>query len=81
MNNLGGFLVSGGGPSSLSISEETAVSMLVTWVHPNAHVLQYRVSYTPLNGDARENSVSAFRRVKLILYCLCVVELFCPEGT
>lgn len=52
--------------------------MLVTWVHPNAHVLQYRVSYTPLNGDARENSVSAFRRVKhLILYCLCLVELFC----
>uniref|UniRef100_A0A8C1QPQ1 Collagen alpha-1(XX) chain n=1 Tax=Cyprinus carpio TaxID=7962 RepID=A0A8C1QPQ1_CYPCA len=50
--------LSGGGPSSLSISEETAVSMLVTWVHPNAHVLQYRVSYTPLNGDARENTVS-----------------------
>ncbi|KTG39049.1 hypothetical protein cypCar_00022203 [Cyprinus carpio] len=50
--------LSGGGPSSLSISEETAVSMLVTWVHPNAHVLQYRVSYTPLNGDARENAVS-----------------------
>uniref|UniRef100_A0A8C1YP14 Uncharacterized protein n=1 Tax=Cyprinus carpio TaxID=7962 RepID=A0A8C1YP14_CYPCA len=63
--------LSGGGPSSLSISEETAVSMLVTWVHPNAHVLQYRVSYTPLNGDVRENTVSAFRRVKpLILYCL-----------
>uniref|UniRef100_A0A673LF87 Collagen alpha-1(XX) chain-like n=1 Tax=Sinocyclocheilus rhinocerous TaxID=307959 RepID=A0A673LF87_9TELE len=50
--------LSGGGPSSLSISEETAVSMLVTWVHPNAHVLQYRVSYTPLNGDVRENTVS-----------------------
>uniref|UniRef100_A0A672M526 Collagen alpha-1(XX) chain-like n=1 Tax=Sinocyclocheilus grahami TaxID=75366 RepID=A0A672M526_SINGR len=50
--------LSGGGPSSLSISEETAVSMLVTWVHPNSHVLQYRVSYTPLNGDVRENTVS-----------------------
>ncbi|XP_021329303.2 solute carrier family 35 member C2 isoform X3 [Danio rerio] len=50
--------LSGGGPSSLSISEETAVSMLVTWVHPNAHVQQYRVSFTPLNGDARENTVS-----------------------
>uniref|UniRef100_A0A9J7ZIC3 Solute carrier family 35 member C2 n=1 Tax=Cyprinus carpio carpio TaxID=630221 RepID=A0A9J7ZIC3_CYPCA len=50
--------LSGGGPSSLSISEETAVSMLVTWVHPNAHVLQYLVSYTPLNGDVKENTVS-----------------------
>lgn len=60
----------------MSISEETAVSMLVTWVHPNAHVLQYRVSYTPLNGDARENTVSAFRKGKpVILYFLCVFEL------
>lgn len=41
---------SGGGPSSVSISEETAVSMLVSWVPPNAHVLQYRVTYTPLTG-------------------------------
>ncbi|KAK9954343.1 hypothetical protein ABG768_016418 [Culter alburnus] len=59
--------LSGGGPSSLSISEETAVSMLVTWVHPNAHVLQYRVSYTPLNGDARENSVSLPGRERRVL--------------
>ncbi|XP_053499164.1 collagen alpha-1(XX) chain [Ictalurus furcatus] len=47
----------GGGPTSVSISEETAVSMLVSWVPPNAHVLQYHVSYTPLTGDARENKV------------------------
>lgn len=51
--------VYGGGPTSVSISEETAVSMLVSWVPPNAHVLQYHVSYTPLTGDARENKVSA----------------------
>ncbi|KAI4901523.1 hypothetical protein NFI96_033440 [Prochilodus magdalenae] len=51
--------LSGGGPSSVSISEETAVSMLVSWVPPNAHVLQYQVSYTPLTGgEARENTVS-----------------------
>lgn len=49
----------GGGPMSVSISEETAVSMLVSWIPPNAHVLQYHVSYTPLTGDARENKVSA----------------------
>ncbi|TRY96648.1 hypothetical protein DNTS_024262 [Danionella cerebrum] len=45
--------LSGGGPSSLSISEETAVSMLVTWVHPNAHVLQYH--------SLRVSSVSVVR--------------------
>uniref|UniRef100_A0A8B9KZI4 Collagen alpha-1(XX) chain n=1 Tax=Astyanax mexicanus TaxID=7994 RepID=A0A8B9KZI4_ASTMX len=51
--------LSGGGPSSMSISEETAVSMLVSWVPPNAHVLRYHVSYTPLTGaEARENTVS-----------------------
>ncbi|XP_038131253.1 collagen alpha-1(XX) chain isoform X2 [Cyprinodon tularosa] len=42
--------LSGGGPSSVSISEETAVSMAVSWVPPNAHVLQYRVTYAPLTG-------------------------------
>ncbi|KAI5612327.1 collagen alpha-1(XX) chain-like isoform X2, partial [Silurus asotus] len=47
----------GGGPTGVSISEETAVSMLVSWFPPNAHVLQYHVSYTPLTGDARENKV------------------------
>lgn len=51
--------VYGGGPTSVSISEETAVSLLVSWLPPNAHVLQYHVSYTPLTGDARENKVSA----------------------
>lgn len=50
--------VFGGGPTSVSISEETAVSMLVSWVPPNAHVLQYHVSYSPLTGEARENKVS-----------------------
>lgn len=51
--------VSGGGPSSVSISEETAVSLLVSWVPPNAHVLQYRVSYTALTGaDTQDSSVS-----------------------
>uniref|UniRef100_A0AAQ6ID77 Solute carrier family 35 member C2 n=1 Tax=Anabas testudineus TaxID=64144 RepID=A0AAQ6ID77_ANATE len=42
--------LSGGGPTSVSVSEETAVSMVVSWVPPNAHVLQYRVSYTALTG-------------------------------
>ncbi|KAG8002937.1 Collagen alpha-1(XX) chain, partial [Nibea albiflora] len=42
--------LSGGGPSSVSVSEETAVSLMVSWVPPNAHVLQYRVSYTALTG-------------------------------
>uniref|UniRef100_A0A3P8XYZ6 Collagen alpha-1(XX) chain n=1 Tax=Esox lucius TaxID=8010 RepID=A0A3P8XYZ6_ESOLU len=50
--------LSGGGPSSLSISEETAVSLLVSWVPPNAHVLQYHVSYTALTGgETQENTV------------------------
>ena len=50
--------VSGGGPSSVSISDETAVSLLVSWVPPNAHVLQYRVSHTALTGgDAQESTV------------------------
>ncbi|KAG7519665.1 collagen alpha-1(XX) chain isoform X1 [Solea senegalensis] len=42
--------MSGGGPSSVSVSEETAVSLVVSWVPPNAHVLQYRVTYTALTG-------------------------------
>ncbi|XP_074537530.1 collagen alpha-1(XX) chain-like [Halichoeres trimaculatus] len=42
--------LSGGGPSSVSVSEETAVSMVVSWIPPNAHVLQYRISYTALTG-------------------------------
>uniref|UniRef100_A0A3B5B937 Uncharacterized protein n=1 Tax=Stegastes partitus TaxID=144197 RepID=A0A3B5B937_9TELE len=43
--------LSGGGPSSVSVSEETAVSFVVSWTPPNAHVLQYRVSYTALTGS------------------------------
>nr|XP_015824229.2 collagen alpha-1(XX) chain isoform X1 [Nothobranchius furzeri] len=42
--------LSGGGPSSVTVSEETAVSMVVSWTPPNAHVLQYLVTYTPLTG-------------------------------
>uniref|UniRef100_A0A3B4XUQ3 Collagen type XX alpha 1 chain n=1 Tax=Seriola lalandi dorsalis TaxID=1841481 RepID=A0A3B4XUQ3_SERLL len=42
--------LSGGGPASVSVSEETAVSFVVSWVPPNAHVLRYRVSYTALTG-------------------------------
>lgn len=50
--------LSGGGPSSVSVSDETAVSMMVSWVPPNAHVLQYRVSYTALTGaEAQDRTV------------------------
>lgn len=50
--------LSGGGPSSVTVSEETAVSLVVSWVPPNAHVLQYRVSFTPLTGaETQDNSV------------------------
>ncbi|KAJ8257560.1 hypothetical protein GJAV_G00186960 [Gymnothorax javanicus] len=48
---------SGGGPTSVTISEETAVSLLVSWLPPNAHVLQYHVSYTALNGAGQEHTV------------------------
>ena len=51
--------VSGGGPSSVTVSEETAVSLMVSWVPPNAHVLQYRVSYTALTGaESQDSTVS-----------------------
>ncbi|KAJ8016527.1 hypothetical protein DPEC_G00008170 [Dallia pectoralis] len=50
--------LSGGGPSSVTISEETAVSLLVSWVPPNSHVLQYHVSYTALTGgELQENTM------------------------
>ncbi|XP_061695999.1 collagen alpha-1(XX) chain [Syngnathoides biaculeatus] len=50
--------LSGGGPSSVSVSEETPVSMTVSWVPPNAHVLQYRVSYSALTGaENRDGAV------------------------
>ncbi|CAG6021052.1 unnamed protein product [Menidia menidia] len=42
--------LAGGGPSGVTVSEETAVSLLVSWVPPNAHVLHYRVTYTALTG-------------------------------
>lgn len=51
--------VSGGGPSAVSVSEETPVSLVVSWVPPNAHVLQYRVTYTPLTGaESQDRTVS-----------------------
>lgn len=50
---------SGGGPTSLTLSDETAVSMVISWVPPNAHVLQYHVSYTALTGaDSQDHTVS-----------------------
>ncbi|XP_061592845.1 collagen alpha-1(XX) chain [Cololabis saira] len=49
--------LSGGGPSSITVSEETPVSLLVSWVPPNAHVLQYRVSYTALTGAEAQDSM------------------------
>uniref|UniRef100_A0A673C037 Uncharacterized protein n=1 Tax=Sphaeramia orbicularis TaxID=375764 RepID=A0A673C037_9TELE len=56
--------LSGGGPSNVLISEETPVSLLVTWVPPNAHVLQYRVTYTALNGaETQDNTVSGRSRI------------------
>ncbi|XP_034028029.1 collagen alpha-1(XX) chain [Thalassophryne amazonica] len=42
--------LSGGGPTSVTVSEETPIRLLVSWVPPNAHVLQYRVSYSALNA-------------------------------
>lgn len=51
--------VSGGGPSTVSVSEETAVSLMVSWTPPNAHVLQYRVTYAALTGaEGHDNTVS-----------------------
>ncbi|XP_055366271.1 collagen alpha-1(XIV) chain isoform X2 [Betta splendens] len=47
--------LSGGGPSSVSVSDETAVSLVVSWVPPNAHVLRYRVSYTALTGTETQD--------------------------
>lgn len=58
--------VSGGGPSSVTVSEETAVSLVVSWIPPNAHVLQYRVSYTALSGaETQDSTVSGLQRSPL----------------
>lgn len=59
--------VSGGGPSSVSVSEETAVSLMVSWVPPNAHVLQYRVTYTALTGaEGQDNTVSELEQAFIL---------------
>lgn len=51
--------VSGGGPSGVHVSEETPVSLHVSWMPPNAHVLNYRVSYTELSeGERQDRTVS-----------------------
>ncbi|XP_056451370.1 collagen alpha-1(XX) chain [Gadus chalcogrammus] len=42
--------LSGGGPTAVTVAEETPVSLLVSWDSPNAHVLQYRVSYSALSA-------------------------------
>uniref|UniRef100_A0A3Q3X6C0 Solute carrier family 35 member C2 n=1 Tax=Mola mola TaxID=94237 RepID=A0A3Q3X6C0_MOLML len=58
--------LSGGGPSSVSVSKETAVSLTVSWVPPNAHVLQYRVSYMALTGaGSQDSTVSGVKQVVL----------------
>uniref|UniRef100_A0A3Q2YR55 Collagen, type XIV, alpha 1b n=1 Tax=Hippocampus comes TaxID=109280 RepID=A0A3Q2YR55_HIPCM len=46
----------------------TPVSMMVSWVPPNAHVLQYRVSYSALTGaENQDNSVSASGEKHVVL--------------
>uniref|UniRef100_A0A3P9LHL8 Uncharacterized protein n=1 Tax=Oryzias latipes TaxID=8090 RepID=A0A3P9LHL8_ORYLA len=58
--------LSGGGPSAVRVSEETPVSMRVSWEPPNAHVLQYRVSYTVLSGaDSQDSTVGGRHSVVL----------------
>ncbi|XP_056155913.1 collagen alpha-1(XX) chain [Lampris incognitus] len=48
----------GGGPSSVSVSDETAVSLMVSWIPPNAHILQFRIFYTALTGaETQENAL------------------------
>lgn len=47
--------VSGGGPSGVQVSDETPVSLRVSWTPPNAHVLKYRVSYTELSETERQD--------------------------
>lgn len=43
----------------MHVSEETPVSLRVSWTPPNAHVLRYRVSYAKLGeGERREQTVS-----------------------
>ncbi|TNM86320.1 hypothetical protein fugu_006550 [Takifugu bimaculatus] len=47
--------MSGGGPSSVQVSQETPVSLCVSWIPPNAHVLNYRVSYAELSENERQD--------------------------
>lgn len=61
--------MSGGGPTSVTISEETPVSMVVSWVPPNAHVLQYRLTYTALSGvETQDSTVSELRSSSGLLH-------------
>uniref|UniRef100_A0A667Z5L8 Collagen, type XIV, alpha 1b n=1 Tax=Myripristis murdjan TaxID=586833 RepID=A0A667Z5L8_9TELE len=44
----------------VSVSEETAVSLVVSWVPPNAHVLQYRIAYVALTGSETQETTVRF---------------------
>lgn len=57
--------VSGGGPSGVHVSEETPVSLRVSWMPPNAHVLNYRVSYTELSESERQDRTVSQQEVGL----------------
>lgn len=51
----------------MSVSEETAVSLMVSWTPPNAHVLQYRVTYAALTGaEGHDNTVSLSGQTHLL---------------
>lgn len=39
----------------MQVSDETPVSLRVSWTPPNAHVLKYRVSYTELSETERQD--------------------------
>ncbi|XP_072315739.1 collagen alpha-1(XIV) chain, partial [Eucyclogobius newberryi] len=49
--------MSGGAPSLVSVSEETPVTLMISWTPPNAHVLQYRVTYTALTGTTAQDHI------------------------
>ncbi|KAG7283446.1 hypothetical protein CRUP_035239 [Coryphaenoides rupestris] len=53
--------LSGGG----DLRQETPVSLLVSWVPPNAHVLQYRLSYTALSSAEPHDTTAVRGRVVL----------------
>ncbi|MGH0153454.1 UNVERIFIED_CONTAM: hypothetical protein FKN15_024749 [Acipenser sinensis] len=54
-------------PVSVVIDSETATSLVVRWLHPNAHVQQYRVAYTALRGEPREHIITVPARDSSVL--------------